>query len=177
MSPALLEGYAPIVESLTDQEITRASQEPASVSFFASGSVTFRASTARINLQVLQTYDEQKQFIPVVQRLVRLLELKPNWDSYGARAIASQAAQRAVALLGIAASVGAPAPQIVPTSSGGLQLEWHQASVDLELEVHPSLEVYASYERYDTGESWSAEVTNQARRLVTALEQLTHPTP
>jgi hypothetical protein len=56
----------------------------------------------------------------------KLRALKPGWDSYGAPPISPDAIASARAWL---AGV-----QIVPTSHGGVQLEWHRHGVEVEVE-------------------------------------------
>ena len=71
----------------------------------------------------------------VVDRLGHITRLPANWDSYGARPIAVAAIKSALELLGEIMSDDLPSPDIVPTVSGGIQIEWHIVGIDLELEV------------------------------------------
>lgn len=59
--------------------------------------------------------------------LDRLADLKANWDSYGAPALSSAALKVARTML--------DAPQVVPTPGGGIQLEWHQDGLDIEIVI------------------------------------------
>lgn len=75
----------------------------------------------------------------VGRALRRLQELPPGWDSYGGHRIQERAVYSAVNILSaIAADPHLPQPSIVPTSVGGIQIEWHRLGVDLELEISPS---------------------------------------
>lgn len=69
-------------------------------------------------------------------QLTTLLRLPPNWNSYGARPVALAAANRTVKLL-LSLPSEIPAPSIVPTSRGHVQIEWHQSNLDIEVEVRP----------------------------------------
>jgi hypothetical protein len=71
--------------------------------------------------------------------LDRLQELPPNWDSYGAYPISSKSIKTAFTIVREVILKGAPDPIIVPTSAGGIQLEWHNAKCDLEIEVTDDL--------------------------------------
>jgi hypothetical protein len=62
--------------------------------------------------------------------LAKLRQLKPGWDSYGGKAPTREA-------LHVAETVALWAPQVVPMSHGGVQLEWHVNGVDLEIEIKP----------------------------------------
>jgi hypothetical protein len=74
-------------------------------------------------------------FHDAVGRLENLASLAPDWDSYGAKAVAANMALAAVKFLAEVAAV-APSvhgPSIVPLSDGGIQVEWHRGGIDLEV--------------------------------------------
>jgi hypothetical protein len=56
--------------------------------------------------------------------------LEKGWNSYRAVPIEEKAIQFASILTEMA-------PQIVPTTGGGIQLEWHCEGLDIELEISP----------------------------------------
>jgi len=62
-------------------------------------------------------------------RFAHIAALKENWDSYGAGPISPAALAAARAFLDDA--------QVVPCSSGGVQLEWHTLGGDVELQFNP----------------------------------------
>jgi len=70
-----------------------------------------------------------------LKSLAKLLNLPPNWDSYGALPIDSGCAEFALSILIQIMGDPTPPPSIVPTVSGGVQLEWHMKGIDLEIEV------------------------------------------
>jgi hypothetical protein len=53
----------------------------------------------------------------------------------------------ATELLATAMLPSGPAPQIVPTPKGGLQLEWHEPAADLEVEIDPNGQYSLSFEK------------------------------
>jgi hypothetical protein len=69
----------------------------------------------------------------VAIRFAELLALPHNWDGHGGDSIAPEAVEAAGRFLATVMSSSTPAPTIVPTSSGGLQLEWHRGGFDVEL--------------------------------------------
>lgn len=74
-------------------------------------------------------------FPDVARRLLfLLLNLKENWDSYGAREVTKQSVETALTLASVL-SDDTPPPAIVPTPAGGIQMEWHASGIDLEVEV------------------------------------------
>lgn len=62
-----------------------------------------------------------------------LLRLPPGWNSHNAAPVPPDAAATALDIVVRALLEGAPYPHITPLSSGGLQVEWHEP--DLEIEV------------------------------------------
>ena len=83
---------------------------------------------------------------PIFEELCELLDLPPNWDSYGAPQIEKQCVIDALYLLSNTASTSTPKPWVVPTSHGGVQLEWHRGGIDFEIEINPNKKVCILYE-------------------------------
>ena len=69
-----------------------------------------------------------------------LKNLELNWDSYGAPPIDSRIIDAAVRI----AELLRNPPAIVPTSSGGVQLEWHALGIDFEIEITTPMSAEAS---------------------------------
>lgn len=88
----------------------------------------------------------------VAAQLVSFLDLQPNWASYGARTPRREAIEAAYELLMVLSEPATPAPQVVPTSRGGVQLEWHCSGIDLEVEVSSPFRFGVLYENSRTGE-------------------------
>lgn len=79
---------------------------------------------------------------PVAVRLVEILGLPHNWDSYGAKRIDLSIVEGAVNVLTqLPEGRQLPTPIVVPTSEGGLQLEWHRNGIDLEIKLSPGQRV------------------------------------
>ena len=87
-----------------------------------------------------------------VKALNSLLALADNWDSYDARRIRPETAFAAIQVLHSVMKEKTPLPSIVPTPSGGIQLEWHRFGIDLEVDITPSGNYSISYED-ETGET------------------------
>lgn len=83
----------------------------------------------------------QPWLVSILESIQRLLLLRENWDSYGGKQITSAAARGAIeAVLWMNSQI--LEPWIVPTSKGGIQLEWHGRNnagqnVDVEVEISP----------------------------------------
>lgn len=76
-------------------------------------------------------------FRALASRLAGFTELLPGWDSYGARSVHPTAIQQTFDILAHLLESGLLLPSgVVPTSSGGTQLEWSVAGLELEIEIH-----------------------------------------
>jgi len=71
-------------------------------------------------------------------RLSELERLTEDWDSYGSKPVAPEVSARVRALLHQLMTPRTRTPQVVPLPDGGLQLEWHTLSSDLEICVPAS---------------------------------------
>jgi hypothetical protein len=105
--------------------------------------------------------------------LAKLLSLPDGWDSYGARTIERTAINWAVHVLEASAANDTPAPTVVPTSSGGVQLEWHDHGVDIELELLPSGAQWLSFEDLRGGQGWEGSLGSDLAPLGEAVKLLT----
>lgn len=85
--------------------------------------------------------------LPLMEEVCELGSLPPNWNSYGARPIRPEIAATTMVLLLNVLLPDDPVPSVVPTSRGGILLEWHEAGIDLEIDIrspscfHVSLEI------------------------------------
>lgn len=96
--------------------------------------------------------------LTAAKHIARLLHMPPNWDSYGAKAIDRHRAVTAFYLLWIAIANGAPMPALIPTSDGGIQLEWHRCGADLELRVISETALEVFFEDLATGKMYEGEI-------------------
>lgn len=74
-------------------------------------------------------------FLKTVEAVGDLLTLPAGWNSYAAKEIAPQSAVRAIRLLADVIGPATPAPAVVPRVQGGIQLEWHTESIDVEVYI------------------------------------------
>jgi hypothetical protein len=114
---------------------------------------------------------------PTAQKLTELSDLPENWDSYGARPIDHSAIAFAVQLLSETMQADTPAPAVVPTNRGGVQLEWHTRGIDLEIEIQSPGRILVSYEDHRSGKEWEAELTSDLTRLSDAISELLSDEP
>lgn len=89
-----------------------------------------------VRISVEGTGREPSWLRSVVELVAELLSLAPGWDSYGAAQVSLRAAQSAIQLvLRLSNENGVEPPAIVPTSRGGLQLEWQRMRRIVEVEI------------------------------------------
>lgn len=94
---------------------------------------------------------------PVVREVSSLGELRPNWNSYGAPAIDPAIARAAVEFMVEHLSPNIPLPAVVPTSRGGIQLEWHCNDADLEVDFQTPVRLHVSLEDLKADREESSE--------------------
>jgi len=122
------------------------------------------------------TVEEPPWKHPLVLDLARALELVEGWDSYSAPRVANKAVNLALHLLEVAAPRDAPTPTVVPTTEGGIQLEWHCAGIDLELEVSPVEPPQFSFRDRNENRAADHEIGADLSQLVGALAILARRT-
>jgi len=115
------------------------------------------------------TPDAPPWWSTAVGRLVELMSLSPGWDSHGARSIDLQIAGAAGTFLLLLPVKELPHPSIVPTVSGGVQLEWHDCGVDLEVEFLSPTRFFIDYENSKLRQEWSGEASFSDLEALTSL--------
>lgn len=97
----------------------------------------------------------------VLERASSVYDLEKGWDGENALPVTKEALWDALDVLTDVMSEDSIAPQVVPTSDGGIQLEWHCAGVDLEVYVEPSGRISAWC--CDGDREWEADTYPRAR--------------
>lgn len=101
------------------------------------------------------------RFDDLVAKCARFLNLGENWNSYRSRTIEQNLVEEGLRLAAMVLMPGRRAPSIVPTALGGVQLEWHSADEDLEIEVR-ALGRYRVYHRKGVEENEFEYYTDKA---------------
>jgi hypothetical protein len=91
---------------------------------------------------------------PVLNGLNGLLSLRSNWDTHGAVQIDPRHAAEALQFLYGTMRASTPVPAMVPTANGGIQLEWHQAGLDVEILLAGTEEDGLYVRDLASGEEW-----------------------
>ena len=83
----------------------------------------------------------------VIHKIIKLSQIQENWDSYNGKPPAPKAINTAIELIEALPfeNEDMPIPSVVPTSEGGLQIEWSGEERELEVEIRPSgpIEIFA----------------------------------
>jgi hypothetical protein len=124
------------------------------------------------------TDDGPDWLYPTLTLFQQLLQLRDDWDSYGANMISDDAIIRAAEVL-VMLPVAADAPCVVPGSSGSIQLEWHKIDTDVEVHIDPSGRVSASLANDRTGRELEFEALdlrdpNTRAKLGEVFTELVH---
>lgn len=133
--------------------------------------------TPRTPYRYLLTDSEQKWRDPVIRRLDELVALQPGWDGYKGVPVTFSNAYFAIEVLEACCRGDDPIPQIVPGTSGDLQIEWHLEKGDVELHILAPNDVHAWHFNENTGfEGEEVLLTNDFTAVVRWIENLTEPT-
>ena len=123
-----------------------------------------RLPLRRSFLEFRITGEEPKWLYPTLSSFQELLQLPEDWDSYGASLITDEAiAGAAEVLVGLHPPLEAPQPDVVPGSSGSVQLEWHRSGADVEIHISSAGHVTAFL--FDSGEDVEFETIDQEARV------------
>lgn len=117
--------------ALADQHITVQVADPSDRVDSNTEPREFRSSATA----TLSERDQLRRSQDFWEAAARLLELLPGWDSYGAAAVFPGHVESACSLYCSVMRPSIPLPKIVPTSRGGIQLEWDSPELFIEVET------------------------------------------
>lgn len=106
----------------------------------------------------------------VMSKIVDLLNLEDDWDSYGAAPPKRSSADDLLGVLEAIVNPDTPIPSIVPSPDGHFQAEWHINGVDLEVEVFSPTRIEVLYS--GPGVPWHDTLASDLTRLVQAVNEL-----
>ena len=160
------------VRHLSDRDFqaVRSESEPA----FGAGVNAFSAPAASSEICYLDRHRGRPARERVVANtLSEYTKLPAGWDSYGGEPLRLDTGMFALQVLCDVMSDSTPPPSLVPVSSGGVQCEWHENGLDIELYISAPLEcelmVYDHLSREQQVFQMRAELTplkEQMKRLV-----------
>lgn len=101
----------------------------------------------------------------VVDRIAFLASVGPGELGRHHKPLHVDTAVSALHILKILMTGSSVAPQLVLTDEGGLQLEWHQGGLDLEIEVRPIGSASALFEDLEAGEEWDGPLAEYIQEI------------
>lgn len=108
----------------------------------------------------------------ITNRLNELCALDRGWDGYKGIPVRFDVAKFAFNLLNNICTPLTPKPDIVPLPSGGLQIEWHEEKIEIELAVRGpnNVEAWIIDEEHPEGDEM--HFTNVFYKLLPAIQKL-----
>ena len=103
---------------------------------------------------------DQKRLEGLHQNLDKLLTLPFDWNSYGAPQISPERVQVAKHILNILFGIVQGGPiYIVPTTFGGVQLEFFYNQYEIELEINDASDITLFHRDLSTGRSQTFDIS------------------
>ena len=117
----------------------------------------------------------RKWQIEVQGHLLKYAKMQEGWDSYGAPPVGWDTGMFALSVLNDVMRTRTPIPQVVPSAAGGVQLEWHEKGIDLELHIAGpyQCEIWFQDHRQPQDAPISMELTDNFSALLRPIELLT----
>ena len=109
---------------------------------------------------------------PILRKICQFLEMPAGWDGYKAPRIGHHTAMFALQILDKFMRPGVPSPNLVPSSVGGIQIEWHEKGIDFEIHVTAPYEAEYYFEDRKTGADYGDEITGDLANLITPFAAL-----
>lgn len=125
-------------------------------------------------LQVRETPGWLVRYATRLQELIEAGVGAPDWNGHGAKPLQREAMALGVRVLGslLHGTEHRPFPWIVPTFRGGLQFEWHQAGVDLDVDIDPNGSVEVVFTHHTDQKEWDGTLTERERDVHAVLDRL-----
>jgi hypothetical protein len=78
----------------------------------------------------------------IVKQLEKIVRLQSNWDGYGAEPIPYATTVFCLSVVERLSRNDTPPPALVPSADGGIQLEWHNGDMHIELLISEPLKAF-----------------------------------
>lgn len=109
---------------------------------------------------------------PVQTRIRQLSELRYDWDHQGGARINREVLFFAWHVIRETFENDTPPPAIVPLSYGGVQIEWHEKAIDLEIEIEAPFRVHVWYRDSERGSEFEDDLQQDFGKLDDPLRRL-----
>jgi len=120
----------------------------------------------------LQQWNNLTWYEPTLQAAASLMQLPANWDRFGAPRIDPSMVNAVISLLTSVMRDDTPAPAVVPTTKGGIQLEWHTRGIDLEVEFLSPVRIRGLFEDQRDDDTWETDLSVNLKPLTEAISKL-----
>jgi hypothetical protein len=101
-----------------------------------------------------------------LKQIGRLMLLPGDWDLQGAPPVQLKAVQAAMDTLPLFMNGNAASPQWTPTPFGGVQLDWHENAVDVEITFEADSDGYAVFSDHrDRSAEWDGPLAENLERM------------
>lgn len=95
----------------------------------------------------------EPEWLPQIRaRVIDLLKLPEGWDGHDGKPVNRETMAFALQFLVQELDPSTPAPWLVPLSYGGVQAEWHEKELDLEIEFIAPNKIHAFCEDHRNGQ-------------------------
>ncbi len=134
------------------------------------------AAPMRIVRQVdteLTSVTEPTWQLQVRRQFEDIFSMEQDWDGFGAGPIRRDVMFFAIHVLNRIMRADTPAPHVTPMSHEGLMLEWHENSIDLEIEIEKPGGLWASFEDALVPTEKEQPLSSDLSLLVEFLDRLT----
>ena len=164
-------------ERITDPEVYPASAAASAESdaLLSEGSCSLQETRCAVpggELVVRFAGDPPAWLRPALGALAELLWLPADWDSYGALPVDPAHVHTMLEVLALVMRDDTPVPSVCPTNRGGVQVEWHERGIDLEIETLSAYTLGVSFEDSLTGTEWDREVDADLSPLTSCIADL-----
>ncbi len=134
-----------------------------------------RVAYARSESEAIQVGVRDRPALPewvgaVLEQVRDLSTLQSNWDTHGAGPISTQVWMATLSSLSSVMPFEGPAPELVPTSSGGLDIEWQGTWGYLSIQVRPHKEPVAYYS--NPHDEWEETLARRLRMVRSILSSM-----
>lgn len=140
--------------------------------------VSVQENTVVVFLKTALEVSSARWFNRTITEIVGLMWLPKDWNSYSPKRIEPKTIEKMLAVLLAILDPDSTPPTVVPTTRGGVQVEWHWNGIDLEIEAFNSskLEFFFSGPTGDEEGSIEADPTT-LKRFTHFLKSAYTPSP
>jgi hypothetical protein len=116
---------------------------------------------------------ENKWQVEILRKLLDYVNLPEGWDGYSGHPLRWDTGLFALWVLNSVMRSRTPLPDVVPSSGGAVQLEWHEKDIDLELHIASPYSCELWFEDHRIGKQISCKLSNDFTILAEPIMELT----